>query len=473
MDSASAQINLTFRWQFLSSVFVTILQLTALVLLGRYLDFRELGAYALFQIIFRFALYVFEPGMFFSLVQRHEYGTPLVNTLIRKQVIILLISLALLGGLFFLDLNDDLRTIILPGIVLMLVIGLGALPHSKLILMARQREIAWIQAVSYLAEFIWIISAIKLADRALPIFISLLIRYIFYYGLCFLVSLRTEMRIPQAEIADIPTRHIKPSRDQVLSQLLSFLQGQYDTLLITGLFGMNVLGPYNLATEYSYLAFSKINPLFHKATFPFLSKTIRLGGDSVSIVRNNLSSYLLVMLSVYILLWPHREGLLSLAYLEKSTELARMAAFILVVALIKAVNNILTGYLLAYGAASWVLKWNLVLTIVNYLVCGIFWWIQIKLEVFLIFSIVYSLIFMFAGAYFLQKFCMKGNSILDFNILSVMLCVLPIWIACFSIEHFVTHPLWSVFLSGLATLFLIFVFQKQRLLDLLHLKIMR
>ncbi len=473
MDSASTQINLTFRWQFLSSVFVTLLQLIALVLLGRYLDFKELGAYALFQIIFRFAIFVFEPGMFFSLVQRHEYGSLLVKRLLERQLVYLGLCLILFAVLFILDPNRDLNRIILPGFILLLVIGLGALPHNKLILMGKQREIAWIQALSYLGEFLWIIGMVTFVEPLWVFMFGLLIRYFLFYGLCFAMSFGKVMDVPSAVLAEMDTRHIKPARDQMLSQLLSFLQGQYDTLLISGLFGMNVLGPYNLATEYSYLAFSKINPLFHKAYFPALSKAIRWGSDAIDIMRKNLASYLLVMVCIYILLWTNREGLLSMAYPDKSDELARMSGFILVVALIKAVNNVLTGYLLAYGASRWILRWNLVLTLVNYLVCAVFWWMELPLGFFLAFAIGYSLFFMLAGAYFLQRVCMKGETLLDRDVILVILSTVPVFLACVLIVRFSQGPIWSLLISVFATFAIVGLLQRQRVSDLLRLKIVK
>ena len=72
-------INNTFKWQLFATLYITILQVATLILLGRYLDNTALGSFAVFQMIFRMALAIFDPGMFFSVVQKHEVSSKLLK----------------------------------------------------------------------------------------------------------------------------------------------------------------------------------------------------------------------------------------------------------------------------------------------------------------------------------------------------------------------------------------------------------
>ena len=115
--------NLIFRWQLLSTLYISLIQLATLVLLGRYLEMKELGAYAVFSIVFRFALYSLDPGMFFGIIQRHEYAPSLSRRLMRSQLFYMAASILVFGGLYlFTGLGKETGAVILANSLLMILI---------------------------------------------------------------------------------------------------------------------------------------------------------------------------------------------------------------------------------------------------------------------------------------------------------------------------------------------------------------
>ncbi|MBK9271025.1 MAG: oligosaccharide flippase family protein [Saprospiraceae bacterium] len=472
MNSTTRSINSTFRWQFASSVFITIVQVVGLVLLGRYLDFKELGAYALFQIAFRFALYVFEPGMYFSIVQKHSSNSKLLGLLTKKQIWYLWIPVILVfaGSIW----SEDVRSwrIIIAAILVIWCIGLGSLFHNLLILYNKQKEIAKFQSIAYFLEFIWILSLIRWIDPLTVFVFGVVLRYILFYGFCFWEEKKVQ-RI-QLEISDeeIKHQHIQPGKSNMLSQALSFVQGQYDTVLITVLFGLNVLGPYNLATEYSYLAFSKINPLFHKAFFPHLSKAHKNKEDTATLIQKSITQFLFVMLPIYMLLWVNRNTLLNLAYGQKSEELAWMAGMILMIAFIKSVNNQFTTFLLALGKAGFILKLNLWIFISNYIICILFYFLKIELGVFLIFSILYSSLYLGIGIYYLQSILKCPQLLVNSSTLQVVLSAFIGFLITFGLVMWQGNNLFSLSFSVITFALLLYILNKDRVTDLLQLRIL-
>jgi len=472
LNSTTQSINATFRWQFASSVFITIVQVIGLVLLGRYLDFKELGAYALFQIAFRFALYVFEPGMYFSIVQRHSSNSALLNILTKKQIWFLVIPvIVVFAGSFW---SDDERTwwIIFAAILLIWTIGLGSLFHNLLIFYNKQKEIAKFQSIAYFLEFVWILILIRWMDPLTVFVFGVVLRYLIFYGVCFWQEKKENRSQDDISDEEIKHQHIRPGKSNMLSQALSFVQGQYDTVLITLLFGLNVLGPYNLATEYSYLAFSKINPLFHKAIFPHLSKAHKNKEDTAVIIQQSITQFLFVMLPIYILLWINRSTILNLAYGQKSEELAWMAGLILIVAFIKSVNNQFTTFLLALGKAEFILKLNLWIFISNYIICVLFYFLKIDLNVFLIFSILYSLLYLGVGIYYLQSVLKSTQLIVNSSTIKVLLSVALGFILCLGLVMWQGYNLFTLSISVIGFFILLYILNKNRVTGLLQLRIL-
>ncbi|MBK9109272.1 MAG: hypothetical protein IPM92_13130 [Saprospiraceae bacterium] len=70
IQGSAIALNHMFRWQLGSSLYLTLLQIIGIVFLGRFLGYLEMGIYAIFQLIFRVSVALFEPGMFVCILQK-------------------------------------------------------------------------------------------------------------------------------------------------------------------------------------------------------------------------------------------------------------------------------------------------------------------------------------------------------------------------------------------------------------------
>jgi len=399
----SQRMNSTFRWQLLSTAGITLIQVTTLVLLGRMMGFKDLGNFALLQITFRFALAAFEPGMFFSIIQQHELNEPLNKKLnfIQTRIAILTVLAFVLIFLYTQEFNAWPFAII--SCLLLFTIAFGSRHHNYLILIEKQKEIAFLQILSYTIELIFIFSTISIYPALYVFSVGILLRQLIYYSMCYYLCLHFPKMESVVSFKNISINHIRPSIHNMASQILSFIQGQYDTLLILLLFGLQTLGPYNLASEFSFLLFSKINPIFSKAIFPSLSKANKQLSQLDKIILSSFTSYLYIIIPIYFFIWLHAEFILNLAYPNKASEINIFVHYFLIIALIKAINNILTTYLLSIGFSKWILHWNVLLVVSNYLICTLFLYFSIDIIIFLKFNIIYAFIFTVLGIIFLFK----------------------------------------------------------------------
>ncbi|MFZ1256789.1 MAG: oligosaccharide flippase family protein [Saprospiraceae bacterium] len=463
-------LNHLFRWNFGGSLYMSILQLISIVLLGQFLSYKELGIYTIFQIIFRLALALFEPGMFVSIIQKPGFTFKIVRKEQFIQWMLVILGLILIALFFIWESNYLMMNpiIVLNSLLLFIIIGGFSYYASILSHYLKQKQVSISQMAGASCEFIFIVSTIWYFSPLIVFSIGLLIRFSVYYFVCYLyykqLGIEENDRISEQE-------HIRYSAYQVLNQGISFVQGNFDTVLVGSLFGLLLLGPYNFASEISYLLFSKINPIFNRAILPLLSKHQQDNETRQLIITESLLSHALICISIYILLYAHIEPIIAFAFKDPEAKILLFAKYILIMAIIRSVNNIIFNQLLALGESKNLFKWNIVVLIINYLFIGIIFITKTDILTFLLINIFVSLSVLIYTIFKLLKYCDNRKSFFDIlirYILYLLVCVALIFLL--SRLHLSLIP--SLFCS-VSLLFLVsLLFYKTKVLDLLKLRIM-
>ncbi|MCC6817140.1 MAG: oligosaccharide flippase family protein [Saprospiraceae bacterium] len=474
MTDLHQKFNSIFRWQFFSISVISVIQLITIILLGRLLEYKELGSFALFQIVFRFALYCLDPGMFFSVVQKHESNLKLVQKLFVLQLVYVIISYLVLGLLsIFSDSFKELYgSLLINCFLIIIIIGIGSYFQSKLVQKFRQREIAIFQTLGYLAELLFVIVFCTKFNPVLVFSYGIILRFLIFYMLCFILVWNKSNCMETQELLNNTSRdHLEQNHYNIASQILSFFQGQYDTFIIISLFGMSTLGGYILTTEISYVIFSKLNPIFTKAIIPTVSKSMDDLLMASKLIENSMNNFLLISGLLYGFFWIFRLELFSFLFKDKSTDLSYYAIFLFIVAFSKSVNNIINSYFLALGFAKRIFHWNILLLIFNYLIFGIFYFFKLDLDIFLKFSVIYSLTITGIVYILLRKV------ILFCNIPEIKIQIRPliIFLTCIIImsglHNFVLNTMISLCLSIISVLLILYNFERDRLNSWLKLKV--
>lgn len=464
-------INNTFKWQFFATIYITILQVVTLILLGRYLDNTALGSFAVFQMIFRMALAIFDPGMFFSVVQKHEVSSKLLKLLTRHQLLYLFICIIILCFSIFVFKINYISNIILIAFsfLILFLIGVGSYTQQVLILKDKQKDIAIIQMLAYSIELVVLLILLRYYSPVYCFSFSIIIRFFVMYLINYLYG-KTLPDSTNGNQIDFVS-HIHSSRFNLYNQVLSFIQGHYDTAFIILMFGLSILGPYNLAIEFSFILFSKVNPLFNKSIFPVIAKARKEHQVPDSMMARQFINFICVIVPLYLILYVNSNSILTWAYLEKGSEIYYYSSFILFVALIKAFNNILFTYLLASGATKSIFYWNTGILLINYSICFILYWNQWSMDHFLYFSVAYSfvvlLFLMIQTSYHFPFFFneVKSNGLTAFLILFFLILIL------FGLQMVLHNPILLLVLSISVYVLLFLILDRKRLFNLLNLKI--
>ncbi|MBX7175743.1 MAG: oligosaccharide flippase family protein [Saprospiraceae bacterium] len=447
-----------------------MIQLITLILLGRLLPLKELGAYAIFSIVFRFALYSLDPGMFFSMIQQHHSSKQLFRRLMARQWFYMFISVFVFGLIWLLtDMSRNTGSVIIVNsLLIIIIIGAGASVQSQMVRDFRQREIVLVQMIAYTIELVFVVVAVAYFDAVMVFSCGVVLRFILFYGISwFFISVKSS-GADEVSLEEMQKME-RSSHYNIWSQILSFVQGQYDTVIIVGLFGLSTLGGYILMTEISYMIFAKINPLFNRAIIPVISKALLRSENVDELTRESLRSFLYIIFTLYWLFWMYRTEVIQFAYPDKSADLIYYATFLIPVAFARSINNILVSYVLSLGETRRIFVWNITILIINYLVIILFYLFKGSLESFLWFGIGYGIIsaimLWLLFARLLKEHHIATGIFHVRQVCSFALITLSVWMSHLVITNFVLS-----LCSSLLLILLVFYFlEKQRLVNWLKL----
>ena len=463
-------LNNTFKYQVYSAIVISIIQLITLYFLGRKLTAVQLGIFGVYQMIFRFAFAVFEPGMFASLIQKHEISQKLLHYLKRFQYIIFLIFVVVLLGLFYQQwIAFGVEAIVLViSILVSAAIAFGSLYHARLILVNKQFEIAVLFTIAHSIEFILLFSMLQFLPEIYCFTISLLVRFcVFYIGCYYLVrKTKIEYTVPSIELNE----HRNYGLNYCLMQGLSYLQGIYDNILIALLFGPAFFGIYVLACELSYFVFSKINPLFNKSYFPVLTSKIKHKEESFTMIQSVFESFLYVVVPIYLFLFFQSGTILHWLYPDKANDLLMPFQYFLLIAFVKSLTNLVFTMYLAHGKTKEIFIWNLVIAITNYLFVFIFFIVKVDYERFMLFMLLYSiLVLIILSVKLFSLLDLHGFSKITFMRLSIYIAFS--FLSIFAFYYYGLNFIVSSLLYLICVLSLFYIVNKQKFLDLLSFKI--
>lgn len=468
-NSYENSLNRLFRWQLGASFYMAVLQLAGFVFIGRYLGYKELGIFTIFQLVFRFSTAMFDPGMYVSIIQKNSFSGLILKSLKKNQYTIAIVCLVLLMLFYFIDGKylDENTFLVVLSFGLLITIVSGAEYPALLTRQLRQKEMSIAQMIGASLEIIFILVFIWHFDPLVIFTTAFFIRFLSYYLIC---HYHVKKEYPAEAAGDPVSQHLHFSRYQVLNQGLSFVQGNFDTVLILFVFGLTTLGPYNFASELSYLLFSKINPLFNKAVFPVLAKQQHNAKERQDIISGSLLSHALLCVSLYLLVYFQLDWVIPIAFKDEEGLILIFSKYIMIMAMIRSVNNLIFNKLLALGESKNLLIWNISILIFNYLFIAIIYITGASIEHFLLINIFVSFAVLCFSVYkllpYLEDKKKTGDEILKY---------LGFFVACFlyldKLQGLNLLPVWNVSLSLLFVLGLSLLFYKEKLKQLARFRI--
>lgn len=340
------------KWTTLSTIITTFVTLLRLVILTRILDKADFGIVSILIFVVGLTQTFSDLGFSSAIMYKKDLSQEEFSSLYWLQLIvftILYVLISVCSPLVSSFYNEDQLTILLPIILTELIMcGIGKLYETVL-----QKEFCFktIAIRNIISSLLSLVLAVVLAFRGYGVyslvystlFNALILNlWNFIYGqrllkLKFHISLKSTLPL------------IKIGLYQTGTNVIDYLAGKLDVLLMGKFLGMENLGIYTLAKELLVKIFSIINSIANKVLLPVYAK---LQDDTESLSKTYLRSIRTLSFITFPILMAFgvfSDSIIDLLYGEKFAEAAPLVLILVFPYMGSAINNPIGSLTIAKG----------------------------------------------------------------------------------------------------------------------------
>jgi O-antigen/teichoic acid export membrane protein len=281
---------------FGSTAYVAIIQFSQILFSGYYFSFEQLGNLATIQLILNFAIAFSDAGVLNLIIQRRKLSEKFLNELsifliffmaLYSLTYIAIINYIDCNYLIFNDINISLIFLV-PGIIISMLI---TYKYNYLMRFSDFKDTSNIDILAVSAQMSFFILFVFLGFGVESIIYSWYISISMKY---FLLHNKVKKRNLQHQFKFklINKKFLKFLLHyqfyQFLERLINMFSTQLDIIIVSGLFGKEVLGAYSFLKTISLKGIQLLSMLFHKILFPSLAALKRKNGEKFEESTNSM-----------------------------------------------------------------------------------------------------------------------------------------------------------------------------------------
>ncbi|PKD19467.1 hypothetical protein APR41_16025 [Salegentibacter salinarum] len=352
------------KWTTLGAIVTSVVQLLQITILTRFLNKDDFGLMALALFIIGFSRIFVDMGLSNTIIFKQNVHKSQLSSLFWLNVFfgiliyfILIISAPFIGIFYE---SNELTSVIIVIATTFLVIPWGQQYEA---LLKKELNFKALAIRDIIGKVTGLITAVILA-------------YLNYGVFSLVIASLTTAVISTFLVILYGIREYKPQfmfsykslKDQgffsfgfyqVGEKLINYFNGNFDTILIGKLLGMEALGLYNIAKSLAIKPFQILNPVLTKVAFPFFAS---IKGEPVRLKNAYIKVVILLTSAnapVYILSIILSEPIISFAFGAQWIEAAPIFEILCIMILSVSVGNPVGSLQLAKGRADWGFYWNL------------------------------------------------------------------------------------------------------------------
>lgn len=365
------------KWTGLTSLFTFILGLVQISIIARYLPESDIGILSLVTVVVGFVRLFSDIGITNSVIHFQDLTHRQLNTLYWINIIGGILFACLLYGLAPLVSNyyqvPELTSLLR---LASLALIFGAIGQQYYIQFKRDLQFNVISKVDMTQRLIIFSSTIILLVvyqmGLYSVVYGLLIGTLFY-GLYYLwIGSRTYF------IPKISTINISECSDclrfgmfQVGYQSVSYVSGKLDVLIIGRVFGMEVLGFYELALILISRPITIINPIFNTVSFPIFSKMQQNLKRINTWFIKQVAIVSLILMPIFFGMYAVKEELVLFLFGEEKYLAVVPLGIIWMLGLFRSISNPIGPYVLALGKPNYIFYFSIFQIIVHATLLGV------------------------------------------------------------------------------------------------------
>lgn len=413
------ELNNKFRnglkWTSVSSLFNILFQIFQTGAIAFFLSNKEIGLYSLLITSVGFIQIFNDIGVSNAIIHFQNMSFNQYNTLYWLNVFIgiILTFLSLIVSSIFISLNINTELFLLLRVasVTFFIQSLG------------QQYQYFFQKEMFFQK----IATINVIVKTISLFSLLILLYFGYkldsivYSLVLSTTIYSCMYIYYGQKFYFPkiTRNISLNecKDminfgffQLLERLLNYSSSNFDRYLISYFYGLNILGPYELAMQIVNKPYGLINSIFNTVAFPVYSKLQNAHDELNKMYITNVQILSFIVCPIYVGLYVTSNLYLPLIFPNNHAEIYPIFNLVWWLGIFYSIGNPLGSYLLALGKVKVGFYMNIIkfLTMLFFLIIG---GLYFSFNVMILLYSFGSILIMLPIDFYIRKYLTNMNNI--------------------------------------------------------------
>ena len=366
------------KWTTTSSVVNTLIQLIQLAILTRLLSPSDFGLMALVMVVIGFSQIFIDMGVSNAIIYKQEVTSKQLSSLYWLNIIIgflffflIVFSAPIISNFYN---NEKLTPLIKLVAITFLIKPFG---QQFMVLLQKNLRFNAIAKTDMITKFISFVVVVTMAYKNFGVYSLAFGTIIFsFFSTMGYILYGRKLHRPKfyLKISGL-NEYISFGLFQMGERIIQYFAGQFDTILIGKLLGIEVLGIYNVAKSLVSKPAAVINPVITKVTFPLMSVVNNDISKLKSIFLKVINYLSFVNIPVYFLLAVLAKPIVLLMFGSKWIEAVPIIQILSVVFILRSIGNPAGSLLLSRGKANIAFYWNLLTFILFpiFIIIGTHW----------------------------------------------------------------------------------------------------
>lgn len=308
MTSIKQQALSGIKWNSVAKITTDLLSVVQLMIVARYIDKADFGTMSIIHVVLGMVGMFTDLGMYAAMMHKQNITNDQYNSIYWFNWI-LNISIFLIVCIIAFPVASFYGDARLSSLICITAIGILLSPFGKIFYTIKQKnlEFSFISSINVIANIIVFITTLLFCVLGCGIYSLIfpsLIKGLFT-AVVFSIAGRRQFRISWhydfTEIKDF----FKIGIYDTGTQLLDYISYKIDVMLVGRLFGLEVLGLYNMGKELALKAMKMLNPIINSVATPILAKLqnepdkIKLNYSRILSIVGFINIPILVALSIF------------------------------------------------------------------------------------------------------------------------------------------------------------------------------
>lgn len=363
MASIKQQALSGIKWNSVAKITTDLLSVVQLMIVARYIDKVDFGTMSIIHVVLGMVGMFTDLGMYAAMMHKQDITNDQYNSIywfnwILNGAIFVLICIAAYPiALFYNDVN-------LTHLICLAALGVLLAPFGKIFYTIKQKnlEFSFISKVGIIGNALVFISTVLFCLLGFGIYaliLPVLIRGAFT-AIVFSIAGRKQFRIAwhfnMAEIKDF----FKIGIYDTGAQLMDYISYKIDVLLIGRLFGLEVLGLYNMGKELALKVMKMLNPIVSSVATPILSK-LQNEPDKIKLNYSRILLFLTTInFPVLFALFVFAEPVVNIFFSDKYADAAVFVRILSIWGMFATIGNPAGNLVIAKGRTDLSFKWTII-----------------------------------------------------------------------------------------------------------------